>query len=42
MEAPDRVEAVRLRTVEEEERVREGPPVVDVVDVEGVRREVLT
>ena len=40
VEAPERVEAVLLRAaVEEEDKVREGPPAVDVVEVEGVRRE---
>ena len=41
MEAPDRVEAVLLRAVEAVDGVRVGAmpvPVVDVVEVEGVRR----
>lgn len=41
IEAPDLDEAVLLRAVEAPDGVRVGPvlvPVVDVVDVEGVRR----
>lgn len=38
MDAPDLVEAVLLSAVEADEGVREGPVVVWVVEVEGVRR----